>query len=259
MIRGIDHVVILVRDLQSAIDDYQALGFTVTPGGEHADGSTHNALIPFADGSYFELIAFKRDAPHHRWWKHVARGEGLIDFALLPSDTATDIAAMSERGLHYEGPTAGGRTRPDGQRLEWQTGLPTSSGLPFLCGDVTPRDLRVPGGAARSHPNGVSGISGITVAVDDADEAAKQYAALLDRPTPPTAHIAPLGINIAVFELDRDAIALAQPTEGSELADHLAANGPGIYSISLLTEGDASEDWPDAERAHGVRMELHKA
>ena len=58
MIQSIDHIVILVRNLEEAIADYTALGFTVTPGGVHADGATHNALVPFDDGSYLELIAF---------------------------------------------------------------------------------------------------------------------------------------------------------------------------------------------------------
>ena len=52
MIRAIDHIVILVNDLQAAIDDYAALGFSVAPGGTHADGATHNALIIFADDTY---------------------------------------------------------------------------------------------------------------------------------------------------------------------------------------------------------------
>src|SRR5439155_691104 len=58
MLRQLDHVAMVVRDLDSATDDYRRRGFTVTPGGEHADGLTHNALIPFADGSYLELVAF---------------------------------------------------------------------------------------------------------------------------------------------------------------------------------------------------------
>ncbi|PMP81392.1 MAG: VOC family protein, partial [Roseiflexus castenholzii] len=62
MITCIDHIVILVRDLLAAIDDYTALGFTVTPGGVHADGATHNALVAFVDGGYLELIAFRREA-----------------------------------------------------------------------------------------------------------------------------------------------------------------------------------------------------
>ena len=54
MLRQLDHVVFVVRDLPGAIDDYRRRGFTVTPGGEHVDRQTHNAVIPFADGSYLE-------------------------------------------------------------------------------------------------------------------------------------------------------------------------------------------------------------
>jgi hypothetical protein len=49
----LDHLVMLVGYLDRAVRDYEELGFTVTPGGEHADGLTHNALIPFRDRSYF--------------------------------------------------------------------------------------------------------------------------------------------------------------------------------------------------------------
>src|SRR6266508_5916702 len=120
MIRAIDHLVILVEDLDAASADYTALGFTVTLGGTHADGATHNALVVFADDSYLELIAFRHEAPEHHWWRHVAAGEGLIDFALLPTAIAEDAAAAQSRGLEMYGPYAGGRLRPDGLRVAWQ-------------------------------------------------------------------------------------------------------------------------------------------
>jgi catechol 2,3-dioxygenase-like lactoylglutathione lyase family enzyme len=259
VIKGIDHIVILVNDLQQASEDYRALGFTVTPGGEHTGGETHNALIPFADGSYFELIAFKREAPGHRWWRHAATGEGLIDFALLPDDAADTIAAARARGLEISGPFDGGRLRPDGQEVRWQNGAPGAPGLPFLCADVTARELRVPTGAAREHPNGVIGVDGITVAVADVDVAAEHYAALIGIPMPPVAHIAPLGLSIAIVELDPDAIALAQPASpSSPLHAHLMARGPGIYSVALLTKHAPPEAWPSFELAHGARLELHQ-
>lgn len=44
---------ILVEDLDRASSDYGELGFTLTPGGEHAD-----ALTPFREDSYLELVAF---------------------------------------------------------------------------------------------------------------------------------------------------------------------------------------------------------
>ena len=55
----IDHVVIVVADLEAATVDFRSLGFTVTPGGVHPDWGSHNALIPLADGGYLELIAFR--------------------------------------------------------------------------------------------------------------------------------------------------------------------------------------------------------
>ena len=55
MLTCLDHLVILVGDLGVAAADFERLGFTVTSGGELADGLTRDALVPFDDGSYFEL------------------------------------------------------------------------------------------------------------------------------------------------------------------------------------------------------------
>ena len=52
----LDHLVILVRDVDRAVRDYEGLGFAVTPGCEHAGGPTRNALTPFKDGSYLESL-----------------------------------------------------------------------------------------------------------------------------------------------------------------------------------------------------------
>lgn len=180
MIKAIDHIVILVKDLAQASADYAALGFTVIPGGEHTGGATHNSLVAFADGSYLELIAFKREAPEHRWWQYtLSHGEGLIDFALLPTDIENDLLAARQRGLEIEGPFPGGRERPDGQQIKWQTGAPLTPDLPFLCADVTPRELRVPSGDAWVHPNGVTAIARLGVVTHDLPASIEHYNALL--------------------------------------------------------------------------------
>ena len=57
MLKGIDHLVIVVPELEAAVASYRGLGFTVVPGGRHPIG-THNALIAFEEGAYLELIAF---------------------------------------------------------------------------------------------------------------------------------------------------------------------------------------------------------
>jgi catechol 2,3-dioxygenase-like lactoylglutathione lyase family enzyme len=244
MIRSIDHIVILVRDLAAASADYAALGFTVTPGGEHTGGETHNTLVAFADDTYLELIAFKRTAPGHRWWRHAAVGGGLVDFALLPGAIEQDIAAARERGVPYVGPAAGGRLRPDGQQVSWQLGMPPSPDLPFLCADVTPRALRVPAGAARQHSNGVSGVASLTVAVANLETSGAHYRALLggDGPGP-------------AFALGAATICLAGPDDGA-VRDHLAARGEGIHALALRVDAGASAGPLDASRTHGALIEL---
>jgi len=184
MLRQLDHVVMVARDLASAMDDYRRRGFTVTPGGEHADGLTRNALIPFADGSYLELVAF-HDLSRgltHRWWKVAAGGGGLADFALLSDDLAADSAALGDLVAHP--PAQGGRTRPDGTQLKWRTAVLVPP-LPFLIQDLTARDLRVPGGAQTLHANGATGIASLAVGAHDVAEAEWGYAKLRERGAPP--------------------------------------------------------------------------
>jgi hypothetical protein len=43
-IRGIDHLVIMFKELEPAVQSYRDLGFAVSPGGEHPR-ETHNSLV----------------------------------------------------------------------------------------------------------------------------------------------------------------------------------------------------------------------
>ena len=76
MLTAIDHLVIAVRNLEAAAEDYRSLGFTVVPGGRHPGVGTYNALIAFADSSYIELIGFYEPRADHRWWAPLQRGGG---------------------------------------------------------------------------------------------------------------------------------------------------------------------------------------
>ena len=93
-----------------------SFGFTVLPGGAHADGLTENALIAFADGSYLELIAFNDPGTPqlHRWWRYVGAGGGLIDYALGCPALQTHLDALADKQLVFDGPHANGRQRLDG-------------------------------------------------------------------------------------------------------------------------------------------------
>lgn len=251
---SIDHVVIVVNDLSLASENYAALGFTVVPGGEHADGLTHNALIAFSDGTYIEIIAFKSAPPEsHLFGRALQWGGGFVAYALLPHDVARTIAEARERGLRIDGPTPGGRVRPDGEQISWQTGRPTTFDLPFLCADVTPRDRRVPGGAARQHANSISGIQGITIVVSNLVDSAAHYRALLG--------IEPmLGASeqTTSFQVNGFIITLIKPTEGP-MREYLNERGDVPYLLTLRAAQAASAGYLDPALTGGAWLQVAHA
>lgn len=185
MLTRLDHLVILVRDLELASADYANLGFTVTPGGEHADGLTRNALIPFEDGSYLELVSFldPEDPTDNFWgWRGFLPYEGLIDYCAASDDLDSDAGRLESLGFSVDGPDDGGRRLPDGEEIRWRSARVRQEGrlLPFLIEDLTPRGLRVAGGPAARHPNGAKGVSRLEVSAPDSRQAASSLSALAD-------------------------------------------------------------------------------
>jgi hypothetical protein len=184
VIRGLDHVVLVVLDLDTAVEEHRGRGFTVTPGGEHAGGLTHNALVGFQDESYLELIAFHDLAAargKHSWTPVAERGGGWADFALLSNDLRQDAAALGD--LVARPPEEGGRTRPDGLGVAWRVAR-LERPLPFLIEDLTARELRVPGGKAAVHANRTTGVAGVILGATDPSRVSARYAMLRERGAP---------------------------------------------------------------------------
>src|ERR1700735_3487224 len=145
MFTGIDHVAIVVNDLESAIASYTRAGFTGARGGNNPIG-THNALIAFADGSYLELIAFLKPSTGHPWQIALEKGSGVVDFCMATDDLAAEVESMRRAGARFGKPYPLTRDRPDGYHLSWmlETPEPPFNGqVPFLIKDETPRDERV--------------------------------------------------------------------------------------------------------------------
>ena len=72
---GIDHVVILVRDLDRAQETYTRLGLTLTPRGYHSIGSLNHCTMFERD--YIELLLPKPHPAMNAFMEHLAIGEGL--------------------------------------------------------------------------------------------------------------------------------------------------------------------------------------
>lgn len=250
-----DHVVILVSDLAEAAEDYTGLGFNVIPGGRHANGLTHNALIAFEDGSYLELLAFLGGLttlgevePEPATFLHRVKmraqdgNEGIVEFMLRSDDLEQTVEALRQSGIEVDGPTTGGRTRPDGEEMRWLSGAPHPAVLPFLIADVTPRSLRVPEGADTHHPNGVTGVLRLVFAAQDLAEADRVYSTLLGRDPLDGEAAGPT----ADFLLEGTAIRLVPSHNGM---DH-------PLSLALLTEDPRAVGQLDINRAHGAPIEL---
>ncbi|KAF2449158.1 hypothetical protein P171DRAFT_351628 [Karstenula rhodostoma CBS 690.94] len=161
--------------------------FTLTPGGTHADGLTSNTLLLLPDGAYIELISFLPSAAPSslstHWWSHHATTPGWADWCLTNALAPSTFHPLVQ-ATHSE-PRHGGRKRADGVDVKWAVTFPRGprGKTPFFCHDVTPREVRVPLGEARTtHPSGVVGVVSLTVMVDSSaalDATRAAYATLL--------------------------------------------------------------------------------
>jgi catechol 2,3-dioxygenase-like lactoylglutathione lyase family enzyme len=255
MFRAIDHIVVVVPDLEAAITAYRGAGFTVVRGGRHNIG-THNALIAYEDGSYIELIAFLNPVPGHPWYNALRSRGGLVDFCMQTDDLESDVAALRAGGAAIGDPSPMTRDRPDGYRLSWVLAIPQppfNGQVPFLIRDETPRDERVP--RERSHRNGVTGLRRVTLAVENPGETSRYYARVLGRPAAPRRR-PELDASGAVFAVGSHEIELIAPSsEPSPLQGWLKQRGVSPYSATL--RGGAGAASPaDSEPLRSARISI---
>jgi hypothetical protein len=254
---SLDHAVIAVSDLEHAVSGYETLGFTVLRGGEHPRRGSVNALIVFQDGTYFELIAFPKPVPGFRWWEVLQKaGPGFVDFAVRPANMERDLDEAKARGFEAGPIEPGGRVTPEGKRAEWQTARPATGDLPFFCGDISPRSLRVPEGPVREHANGALGIAKITIAVRDLSRSSQRYRTLLPQGAVqgekgPAVHFLCEPGMIELREPQRDA------PDAAELAAHLDKRGEGPFAISLRSA--RRTDDPGPALTQGARLRFVSA
>lgn len=253
MLRGIDHIVIVVADLEKAARDYEKLGFTVVPGGKHPVGS-HNVLISFADGSYIEIISYYRPSPDHRWWKPLQTGEGLVDFCMQTDDLIGDTQKLRDAGVNINDPVPWSRTRPDGYELKWLLSLARQGHrgvAPFLIQDITPREERIP--QKFDHPNGANGIGNLTVGVEEVDATRRWYERVLGHDATEIDRSDLLAHGFRV-EIGPHGLAFLKPnTPQSPLTKEIEKRGPSPYAVTIRT-GRGKYPPLDTLLMHGARL-----
>ncbi len=172
-IAGIDHVIVGVRDLEQARMGWTRLGFTLSPRGRHIGQGTANYCVMFGS-DYVELLGIvDPDDFVQRLDAFLAQREGAMAAAFAPAADPEEVrSALLRLQLHPSEP------RPLGRRLELAEGTvelrfslitlakEETPGLDsFICAHLTPDLMRRP--EWLDHPNGVRGLRGIHVLVEN--------------------------------------------------------------------------------------------
>jgi hypothetical protein len=100
---GFNHVVVAVRNLDSAVAGYGRLGFAVKPGRPHDDG-IRNAHVKFRSGTEIELSTVGE--PTDEWTGYyrarIEAGDGPAALAFYPHDLAGAGALLARAGLRVD-------------------------------------------------------------------------------------------------------------------------------------------------------------
>src|SRR3954469_1520097 len=104
---GLDHVVVLVRELDAAAENWKRLGFTLSPRGTHsAHMGSGNYTIMLGD-DYIELlgilVATEHNAPTRAFLDR--NGGGIERIAFTTPDAAAGAAEIRSMGYAAVGPT----------------------------------------------------------------------------------------------------------------------------------------------------------
>lgn len=180
--RGLDHLVIGVRDLDAAGAFYEKLGFTVGARNRHPWG-TENRIVQFP-GSFLELITIADSAaivpPTQRVFSFgsfvgeaLARGEGTSMLVLESTDAKADAAAFQTAGIGDFEPFSFERQakRPDGSevRVAFSLAFAADPLAPecgfFVCQQHEPQNFWNP--AFQQHANGATALTSAVIVTDD--------------------------------------------------------------------------------------------
>lgn len=256
MITRLDHVVIAVPDVATAIEAYSKLGFDVAAGGKHPSIGTANAIIRFGL-DYIELLAVedldvaRSGGPFaEEFLEYCERASGLVGFVFASDGLEAESAGLNAIELDHNGPFAMDRERPDGRVLAWRLVIPGTSPWrkpwPFLIQWETPDAERVAWDAPGQHANRASGVAAIDLLVDDLVAARSLYEQGLGL-TPERVSDVEVRYTVGDFSLT-----VRTPVTADEKAS-LAAEGPGPYQLTLRST-DANAAAIDPDDALGARI-----
>ncbi|MBV9460868.1 MAG: VOC family protein [Bradyrhizobium sp.] len=178
---GIDHAVVIVRELDQAAANWKRLGFTISPRGTHsAHMGTGNYTI-MLDPDYIELLGLLGPTEHNAPTRALLeKREGIERVAFTTSDAAAGAEEIRAHGVIPLGPTDFERpvTMPDGtlsaakfRTFHWPVAQAPAGMRIFACQHETRETVWIP--ELMRHANGARRLRQVLlIAPEPAKEAA---------------------------------------------------------------------------------------
>jgi Glyoxalase-like domain len=188
---GIDHAVVMVRDLDAAAANWKRLGFTQSPRGTHSAHMGTGNTTMMLDPDYIELLGVLAPTEHNAPARAMLeKHEGIERVAFTAVDAAAGVDEIRARGLLPIGPTDFERpvTMPDGslsaakfRTFLWPTVEAPAGMRIFACQHKTRETVWIPD--LMKHANGAKRLRQVLLVAPEPIGEAEHLARLIDRGT----------------------------------------------------------------------------
>ncbi len=193
----LDHVALIVSDLDAAAETYRKLGFNLTPRSSHKGALPAGGVGPWGTGNhcamfqqgYFEILGITdASLPHDNVARRLKRYAGLHLIAFGTRDAASASKRLQESGVPgIADPIFVGRDVPYGEGTK-----PGRFAITYLDGETYPEaDFIIIEQQTRdvlwqpellAHPNGITALRSVTIASDAPIAALERLARVLGEP-----------------------------------------------------------------------------
>ena len=242
---GLDHAVVVVKDLDKAALNWKRLGFTLSPRGTHsAKMGTGNYTI-MLDPDYVELLGVLDETEHNVPTRAFLAnsGEGIERIAFTAVDSTAGAAEIRARGYAAIGPTDFERPvkMPDGtlsaakfRAFQWPLQEAPAGLRIFACQHMTRETVWIP--ELMRHANAAKRLKQTLIVSPEPGQDAAHLARMIDgevRTEPDGAVAVPSGSDRADFVfLTKDQLGRRYPDVS--LADMPERGGAGLVIVADL-------------------------
>jgi hypothetical protein len=186
---GIDHAVVMVKNLDAAAENWKRLGFTVSPRGTHSTHMGTGNYTIMLDPDYFELLGVLAPTELNAPARAFLEGrEGIERVAFTAVDSAAGADEIRARGYPPIGPTDFERpvSLPNGtlsaakfRTFQWPVAEAPGGMRIFACQHKTRETVWIP--ELMRHANGAKRLKQVLLVAPEPAKEAAHLGRMIDR------------------------------------------------------------------------------